>query len=155
MTGTRRFSQAISEGDGISIVVPVADPGTARAAEEQGAEALALHAAVESVRDATSLPLLWRPHGSPDLAQAAGADACVMPVLEMGEAAGHPHNAAREVFGRVGGVEQPMPAPRFGRTPSRAPSPPVRAGADTDTVLAAAGLSPEEIIALRERGAVW
>jgi indole-3-glycerol phosphate synthase len=84
VTGTRRFSQAISEGDGISIVVPVGDPGTARAAEEQGAEALALHAAVESVHEATSLPLLWRPHGSPDQAQAAGADACVITVAELG-----------------------------------------------------------------------
>jgi indole-3-glycerol phosphate synthase len=76
--GARRFSQAISEGDGISIVVPVADPETARAAEEQGAEALALNAAVDAVREVTSLPLLWRPHGSPDRAHAAQADACVL-----------------------------------------------------------------------------
>ena len=39
----RRLSQAISEGDGISVVVPVDGPEPARAAEEQGAEALALH----------------------------------------------------------------------------------------------------------------
>ena len=69
MTGARRFSQAISEGDGISVVVPVDGPGSARAAEEQGAEALALHEAVHQVREATSLPLLWRPHGSPELAR--------------------------------------------------------------------------------------
>jgi indole-3-glycerol phosphate synthase len=83
VTGSRRFSQAISEGDGISVVVPIDDPGTARAAEEQGAEALALHAAVHQVREATSLPLLWRPHGPPDLAHAAEADACVLTFAEL------------------------------------------------------------------------
>jgi indole-3-glycerol phosphate synthase len=76
--GARRFSQAISEGDGISIVVPVNDADRAKAAEDQGAEALALHAAVEAVRQATTLPLLWRPHGSPQQAHAAEADACVL-----------------------------------------------------------------------------
>jgi indole-3-glycerol phosphate synthase len=81
--GTRRFSQAISEGDGISIVVPVDDPGRAQAAEAEGAEALALHAAVEAVREATSLPLLWRPHGAPQEARAAEADACVLAVAEV------------------------------------------------------------------------
>ena len=85
MTGTRRFSQAISEGDGISIVVPVGDPGTARDAEEQGAEALALHAAVESLPEATSLPLLWRPHGAHDQARAADADACVLAFAELAD----------------------------------------------------------------------
>jgi len=85
VTGTRRFSQAISEGDGISIVVPVADPGTARAAEEQGAEALTLDTAVEAVREATTLPLLWRPHGSPDQARAAQADACVIVFAELAD----------------------------------------------------------------------
>ena len=78
MIGARRFSQAISEGDGISIVVPVNDADRAKAAEDQGAEALALHAAVEAVREATTLPLLWRPHGSPQQAHAAEADACVL-----------------------------------------------------------------------------
>jgi len=76
--GARRFSQAISEGDGISIVVPVNDVDRARAAEAQGAEALALNGAVEAVREATTLPLLWRPHGSPQQAHAAEADACVL-----------------------------------------------------------------------------
>jgi hypothetical protein len=83
VTGPRRFSQAISEGDGISIVVPVADAARARAAEDEGAEALALHAAVEALGEATSLPLLWRPHGSPQEARAAGADACVLALAEL------------------------------------------------------------------------
>lgn len=85
MTGTRRFSQAISEGDGISIVVPVDDPESARSVEEQGAEALVLHSQVESIREATSLPLLWRPHGSTDQALAAEADACVLAFAELAD----------------------------------------------------------------------
>ncbi|MEP6910319.1 MAG: hypothetical protein ABI896_07810 [Actinomycetota bacterium] len=78
MTGARRFSQAIAEGDGISIVVHVDDPAAARAAQEQGAEAVALQRPLDGLSDATSLPLLWRPHGSPEQARAAGADACVL-----------------------------------------------------------------------------
>jgi hypothetical protein len=96
VTGARRFSQAISEGDGISIVVPVDDPGRARAAEDECAEALALHAAVEAVRDATSLPLLWRPHGSPQDARAAGADACVLAVAGLEEENGRLESLYRE-----------------------------------------------------------
>ena len=85
MTGARRFSQAISEGDGISIVVPVDDSQTARAAEEQGAEALVLHSQIESIREATSLPLLWRPHGAHDQALAAEADASVIAFAELAD----------------------------------------------------------------------
>jgi indole-3-glycerol phosphate synthase len=98
VTGSRRFSQAISEGDGISVVVPVADPGTAREAEEDGAEALALHDAVDAVRDATSLPLLWRPHGSPDRARAAEADACVLALAELEDDDGRLEQAYRDVL---------------------------------------------------------
>jgi alpha-methylacyl-CoA racemase len=83
-----------------------------------------------------------------------GTDACVAPVLTLGEAPGHPHNTARAGFVSVGGVTQPAPAPRFGRTPAGTPSPPVRAGEHTDETLAELGLSPAEVAALRERGAV-
>jgi len=78
VTGARRFSQAIAEGDGISIVVHVDDAGAARAAEEQGAEAVALLRPFGGLSETTSLPVLWRPHGSPEQARAAGADACVL-----------------------------------------------------------------------------
>ncbi|MHC1562485.1 CaiB/BaiF CoA transferase family protein [Actinomycetospora sp. C-140] len=54
----------------------------------------------------------------------AGTDACVSPVLTFGEAAGHPHNAEREVFRDVDGVLHPMPAPRFDTTGCRAPTAP-------------------------------
>jgi hypothetical protein len=78
VTGARRFSQAIAEGDGISIVVHVDDPAAARAAEEQGAEAVALRRQLGDLDEMTTLPLLWRPQGSPEEARAAGADACVL-----------------------------------------------------------------------------
>ncbi|HWA00765.1 MAG TPA: CaiB/BaiF CoA-transferase family protein [Caulobacterales bacterium] len=63
-----------------------------------------------------------------------GTDACVAPVLSMGEAPAHPHNAARDVFVECEGVIQPNTAPRFTRTPGA-----VRASVATTTedVLAA------------------
>ena len=56
----RRFSHAIAEGDGISVIAAVEDPESARAAEEQRAEALVVRGDPAAVRDATSLPILWR-----------------------------------------------------------------------------------------------
>jgi hypothetical protein len=50
VTGARHFSQAISEGDGISVVVVADDLESARAAEEEGAEALALTRPLGEVR---------------------------------------------------------------------------------------------------------
>ncbi len=57
--GSRRLSQRISEGDGISIIVCVDDAESARNAEEQGAEAVAVASAIDGIRGATTLPLLW------------------------------------------------------------------------------------------------
>jgi indole-3-glycerol phosphate synthase len=78
MTGTRRFSQAISEGDGISVIVDVRDPDAARTAMAQGAEALVVRGALNGVREATELPILWYSAGTPAEAAAAGADALVL-----------------------------------------------------------------------------
>jgi hypothetical protein len=68
--GSRRLSQRISEGDGISIIVCVDDAGAARDAEAQGAEAVAVSGTIEGIRDATSLPLLWIGRGLPQDADA-------------------------------------------------------------------------------------
>ncbi len=84
----------------------------------------------------------------------AGTDACVAPVLSAAEVAGHPHNVARGTFTEVGGLTQPAPAPRFGRTAAGQPRPPVRPGADTDTILGELGLTAGDIGALRESGVV-
>ena len=53
-----------------------------------------------------------------------GTDACFAPVLTMAEAPKHPHAAAREMFVDVGGVQQPMPAPRFSRSTPDLPKAP-------------------------------
>jgi len=63
--GSRRLSQRISEGDGIAIIARVRDVESARAAEAQGAKALALEGVVAGIRESTTLPLLWVGRGSP------------------------------------------------------------------------------------------
>jgi Indole-3-glycerol phosphate synthase len=75
VTSGRRLSQAIAEGDGISVIAIVPDAASARAAEDQGAEAVAVDGGVSGLRDATSLPVLWlgtTPGGD--------ADACLLRV---------------------------------------------------------------------------
>ena len=51
-----------------------------------------------------------------------GTDACVTPVLSLGDAPSHPHNRERATFVDVGGVVEPAPAPRF-RAPLPLPHP--------------------------------
>lgn len=64
-----------------------------------------------------------------------GTDACVAPVLSLGEAAGHPHLAERGTFVEVDGIVQPAPAPRFSRSIPALPTAPRETGADTRRVL--------------------
>lgn len=75
-----RFSQAISEGDGIS-VIPVLEANIdelVALAEAAGAEAVAVRAEhVERARALTGLPIVAR-DGDPATASAAGADAVVI-----------------------------------------------------------------------------
>ena len=85
MRGERRFSLAISEGDGISVIVDVDDPESARAAAAQGAEAIVVSGAVGDLRAVTELPILWRASGSPTEAALAGADAWFVAVEDAGE----------------------------------------------------------------------
>jgi indole-3-glycerol phosphate synthase len=85
VTGGRRLSQAISEGDGISILALVHDADHARAAEVDGAEGLAVTTRIDGVRDASSLPILFRVDASPEAARDAGADACLIVVEEHDE----------------------------------------------------------------------
>ncbi len=84
----------------------------------------------------------------------AGLDACVAPVHTFSSTAADPHLAARGTWVERGGVTQPAPAPRFGRTPGALDRPPAPAGHHTDEVLEEAGLSASEIAELRSRGAV-
>ncbi len=66
-----------------------------------------------------------------------GSDACVTPVLTPTEATEHPHAVQRNAFVEVSGIVQAAPAPRFSRTPSKIPTSPVQAGANTEEVLGA------------------
>jgi indole-3-glycerol phosphate synthase len=88
-----RFSQAISEGDGISLIVEVADADAARSAAAQGAEAVIVRTAL---RDDVDLPVLWR--GSPLAADAAaaGADAWVVSLAAAADG-GESHELDRVV----------------------------------------------------------
>jgi indole-3-glycerol phosphate synthase len=77
VTAERRFSHAIAEGDGISVIAAVEDADAARAAEAQRAEALVVARDPAVLREATGLPILWR--AEVDLEQAAQtADAVVL-----------------------------------------------------------------------------
>jgi indole-3-glycerol phosphate synthase len=75
----RRFSRAISEGDGISLLASVHDAGAARAAEAAGAEGLVVADDPAGVREATELPILWIADALP-AAVAGRADACLVRV---------------------------------------------------------------------------
>jgi alpha-methylacyl-CoA racemase len=63
-----------------------------------------------------------------------GTDACVAPVLSLGEAVEHPHLAARGTFTDEGGLTQPAPAPRLSATPGTVRRPPALPGAHTAEV---------------------
>jgi len=80
MTSHRRLSQAISEGDGISLIAPIDDLDSARAAEAGGAESLLVTAEVVGVRDATGLPIIWQALGG---AAAGQADGCVIDAADL------------------------------------------------------------------------
>lgn len=71
MGGSRHFSQRIAEGDGIAIIVRVHDADAARDAEAQGAKAVAVEHAIDGIRSATTLPLLWLGRGTPQDADAS------------------------------------------------------------------------------------
>jgi len=79
------------------------------------------------------------------VAQFAGKDACVAPVLSLEEAPAHPHHRARATFIDVGGVRQPGPAPRYSLTPTDPPRPPRRGGEDGAAILADLGYDQQAI----------
>ena len=79
------------------------------------------------------------------VAHFAGTDACVAPVLDLGEAPVHPHNVARRSFVDLAGVFQPAPAPRYSETVLDRPDPPRREGQDGEAILAELGYGADEI----------
>ena len=83
-----------------------------------------------------------------------GTDACVSPVLGLGEAPTHPHNRERSTFVTVGGMVEPAPAPRFSRTPPPVPTPSPGPGVHATEALAQWGLAQDEIDSLLEGGVI-
>jgi crotonobetainyl-CoA:carnitine CoA-transferase CaiB-like acyl-CoA transferase len=79
---------------------------------------------------------------------APGVDACVEPVLSPEELPAHPQHAARELFFRLGELQQ-VRTP-FGHTAGHRAPP--RLGEHTDQILAEAGYSDEERAQLRAWG---
>ena len=88
MTGGRRFSQAISEGDGISIIAEVREPQAAQLAESDGAEGVLVSSGYEErlagIREAVSVPVLFYWNGQP-AERIRGADACVVGAVAWSE----------------------------------------------------------------------
>ncbi len=80
-----------------------------------------------------------------------GTDACVTPVLRMGEMDSHRHNAHRVAIVTVDGSPRPAPSPRFSDEPST-PQRPVRL--TPPEVLAQAGFDRTEIEHLIASGVV-
>ena len=73
-----KLSQAIAEGDGISILVEVDDSASAEKAEMQGADGLVARRGANAVRATSQLPLLYV--GGLVDASGVAADAVVVPV---------------------------------------------------------------------------
>jgi crotonobetainyl-CoA:carnitine CoA-transferase CaiB-like acyl-CoA transferase len=79
------------------------------------------------------------------------------PVLSRAEVIDHDQIVANRLIEEFdhpegGRIRQPRPAARFDATPARVRGPAPALGADSETVLAAAGYGPEEIAALRAEG---
>jgi indole-3-glycerol phosphate synthase len=86
VTVARRFSQAISEGDGISVVVQVDGPGAAQKAEAEGAEGVLVRGGLATelgrISEAISVPVLYYWNGE-EADRLQGADACVLDVAAL------------------------------------------------------------------------
>ena len=78
MRGTRRFSQAISEGDGISLLADVDGATAAQVADAAGAAGVVVRSELAEIRAATDLPILWSLRGLASDAVADGADAYLL-----------------------------------------------------------------------------
>jgi hypothetical protein len=76
MPAVARLSQAIAEGDGISILVEVDDAESAELAERQGADGLVAGTGANAVRASSQLPLLHR--GGTTAASGVAADAIII-----------------------------------------------------------------------------
>jgi len=85
--------------------------------------------------------------------QFEGTDVCFGPVLNLGEAAEHPHNQARSNFVEIDGYVQPAPAPKFSQTMVSAGRV-GEFGADTESILGELGYTADKMDQMRRNGAI-
>lgn len=81
--------------------------------------------------------------------QLEGTDVCFAPVMDLNEAAQHPHNVERNTFVEIDGVKQPAPAPKLSATepfPGRVPE----LGEHTENILSSIDLDDNEIRRLKK-----
>jgi alpha-methylacyl-CoA racemase len=83
-----------------------------------------------------------------------GSITCFAAVLSFAEAAAFAHNRARHSFVEMGGIMQPAPSPRFGRTPAGLPAPPEEPGSSSHAVLRDWGIAAERIDDLERRSII-
>lgn len=83
-----------------------------------------------------------------------GSDACVAGILNIREAAEHPHNKSRGTYIDIEGHVQPAPAPQFSRSQCDKPAAPEAEGASTKAVLSDWGFDDNAINALDLAGAL-
>ena len=115
------------------------------ALEPQFRAALAQGLGITEITKKNVAAAIAKRHRDQWVAQFAGKDACVAPVLSLEEAPAHPHHRARATFIDVGGVRQPGPAPRYSLTPTDPPRPPRRGGEDGAAILADLGYDQQAI----------
>lgn len=84
----------------------------------------------------------------------AGTEACVAPVLDLGEVPHDPHLVARGTFADLAGHPAPRVAPRFSSGPPPDPTPPPQPGADTRAHLTAHGFTDAEVDTLLAAGTI-
>ena len=154
MWGDARESNLLDGGDPLYACYRCADGKflALGALEPRFREALAEGLGVKEVTKTSVAKAVARKTRDQWVALFAGKDACVAPVLSLGEAPANLHNRSRGTFVDVAGVLQPGPAPRYSRTRCDAPSAPRREGADNDAILAELGYGAREIAGLKASG---
>jgi alpha-methylacyl-CoA racemase len=81
-----------------------------------------------------------------------GSDACFAPVLSWSEARDHAQSVSRKSYLSVGNVPQPVPAPRFSRTPGAVRHEPPERGEGGLQALRDWGFAAQDIDALKAQG---
>ena len=81
-------------------------------------------------------------------------DACLSPVLAIGELADHRHHRARGALVEAFGVLQPAPAPRLSATPARIALPPPRPGEHTRDALLDWGMPASQVDEMLAQGTI-